>query len=430
MTRKQNRKCLRAAFTLVELLIVMGIATLVASLSLSTVRGLLKDQKITQAARMAKQYIDTARTRAMANGRPVALFLERAASGDGSGNPTEANYTVTRMSIGEVFPPYTGDVSGATATLVDSTVSPLRPAGDGFADVAIFTAAEVVSGFGTGTAQGMLSVGDTIEFVGNSQRFLIEAIGPGPAAGQVAVTFFNPPASYDRDRALELRKTTPMLDSTFEQAYSGREPTLRSGTAAAFRAYRKPSKSLVGTITMPRGTCIDLSVSGIGPTSAANELNSPFYLGSSPDSVASGRTIQPSTFSRIAIVFNAEGRATGILRDDKIVSTNSSGVTDVRPTGFQFRTSLSSALHLMVGRTDQVLPSAPLSAPAEAGKDDPRGNLRDGSNTWISIHPFTGAIESSPVAEVSPATVSAGSLAQAVLEARAFAIRGVNDGGR
>ena len=98
------------AFTLVELLIVIAIATILATLSLTTMQGLLKDQKISQSVRLARQYIESARTRAMATGRPVALFLERVSpEGDTTGAPVVANHTVTRMSIGEVFPPYTGE---------------------------------------------------------------------------------------------------------------------------------------------------------------------------------------------------------------------------------------------------------------------------------------------------------------------------------
>jgi prepilin-type N-terminal cleavage/methylation domain-containing protein len=457
-TQFGNRARLRAAFTLIELLIVIGIATVLASLSLSTVRGLLKDQKITQAARMAKQYIDTARTRAMSNGRPVALFLERTSVAGISGAVTEANYTVTRLSIGEVFPPYTGETTGALATLWDvvpdlpaapiaATKFPLSrgatdlvgsPIGDGFADQARFILADVVSAFGTASSPGMVSVGDTIEFVGNIQRFVIESIDfvPAGAPTQVAVTFFNPPTTYDAILADRFR-TKAARNTKFEVSYSGREPTLRTSntvtgllgpsgsapSAVPFRIYRKPTKSLVGTIAMPRGTCIDLSVSGIGPSSTAADSTNPFHLTASPDSVVpTAEQLQPSSFSRIAIVFNAEGRANGLFRDDRIVSLNGTAPV-VRTTFTPF--GLSSALHLLVGRTEQVLPSAPLSAPIEAGKDDPRGNVMDGGNTWISIHPFTGAIESSPVAPVSATT-----LGPAVFQARAFAIRGVNDGGR
>ncbi len=440
---KMNKK----GFTLVELLIVIAIATILATLSLTTMRGLLKDQKISQSVRLARQYIETARTRAMATGRPVALFMERVSpEGDGAGLPVVANYTVTRMSIGEVFPPYTGEVPLALATLWDTPLSvSSRATSDGYADQARFQLFEVVTAFGTATTPGMMSVGDTIEFGGNSQRFVIESIDF--VGGEVAVTFFNPPASYDSLLAAKKQSGTA-TDPKFESGYSGREPTLKTPNTltgmlaptppvvppasapagVGFRIYRKPSKSMVGTITMPRGTCIDLSVSGTGPASSAVDAASPFHLAAAPagtlTSGGSSPTMKRSSYSRIAIVFNPEGRAQGMYQDNRII--NMSGSPEVVVAGSFVPFPLSSKLYLMVGRTEQVIPDAPLTAPVAGERGDAIGNLMDPGNTWISINPFTGLIESSPVAAVTDTS----SIAAAVEQSRKFAAMGVNDGGR
>ncbi len=460
----------RKAFTLVELLVVIAIATILATISLSTIQGLLKDQKLSQSVRLVRQYFETARTRAMATGRPVALFLERVSpEGDGTGMPVVANYTVTRMSIGEVFPPYTGEVSLATATLWDTPVgSPTvstRALTDGFADQARFLLAEVVTAFGTATTPGMISIGDTIEFVGNKQRFVIESIDfvSGAVGSEVAVTFFNPPSNYDKLLAAKIQSGTA-TDAKFEVGYSGREPALPSKNTLSsmlaptpvitptpvgveFRIYRKPSKSLVGTITMPRGTCIDLSVSGLGPRSSAWDASSPFHLAAAPSGTLSLASIPPtlkrSSYSRIAVVFNAEGRANGIYQDNRILSTSTIG-PEVVAAGSYTPFGMSTKLHFMVGRTEQVIPDAPLTAPAVGDRGDQKGNLMDTANTWISINPFTGLIESSPVENVSDVTrsnaqtaIAGGSAAaitkaiqDAVEESRRFSAMGVNDGGR
>ena len=108
--------------TLVELLIVMAVLTILATMALTTLKGLLKDQKVTQAARLAQQYIETAKIRAITSGRPVAVFLERVSlNGDSlnPGAPRPENYMATRLSIGEVFPPYIGDVDSAEGALWD-----------------------------------------------------------------------------------------------------------------------------------------------------------------------------------------------------------------------------------------------------------------------------------------------------------------------
>ena len=432
------------AFTLVELLIVIAIATILATLSLTTMQGLLKDQKISQSVRLARQYIESARTRAMATGRPVALFLERVSpEGDSTGAPIVSNYTVTRMSIGEVFPPYTGEQPLSTATLWDTPLSAgatTRMTTDGFADQARFLLAEVITAFGTASTPGMMSIGDTIEFDGSNQRFVIESIDY--VGGEVAVTFFNPAANYDQLLAAKIQGGTA-TDQKFEVGYSGREPTLKTPntltgmlaptptgtfTGVPFRIYRKPSKSLVGTITMPRGTCIDLSVSGIGPTGSALESTSPFHLADAPSGTltASGAspTMKRSSYSRIAVVFSAEGRAQGMYQDNRIV--NFSGTPEVVAAGSFVPFALASKLYLMVGRTEQVIPDAPATAPAAGERGDARGNLMDTGNTWISINPYTGLIETSPVAAV----LDTSSIPEAVRDARRFAAMGVNDGGR
>ncbi len=432
------------AFTLVELLIVIAIATILATLSLTTMQGLLKDQKISQSVRLARQYVESARTRAMATGRPVALFLERSSpEGDSAGDPVEANYTVTRMSIGEVFPPYTGEVPQAAATLWDTPLSAsTRGTTDGFADQARFQLFEVITAFGTASTPGMMSIGDTIEFGGNNQRFVIESIDY--VGGEVAVTFFNPPSNYDTLLAAKIQAGTA-TDQKFELGYSGREPTLKvpaaqtltgmtaptppgTFTGVSFRVYRKPSKSLVGTVAMPRGTCIDLSVSGLGPSGSALETTSPFHLASAPSGIltafGTSPTMKRSSYSRIAIVFNAEGRAQGMYQDNRIVRVT--GTPEVVAAGSFVPFPLATKLYLMVGRTEQVLPSTPMTAPVAGEREDAIGNLMDTGNTWISINPFTGLIETSPVAAVT----STSSIPVAVQQARRFAVMGVNDGGR
>lgn len=477
-----------SAFTLVELLIVIAIATILATLSLTTMQGLLKDQKMSSSVRLVRQYFEVARTRAMASGRPVAIFLERVSpNGDGAGAAVVANYTVTRMSIGEVFPPYTGEDINAVATLwdvpfpvnsrmVDEDSNGIFE-GDGFADQARIPLSAAVSGFGTTGNDGMITRGDTIEFTGSNQRFVIEQISlvSGATPPQVAVTFFNPPKRYDGaigSIAFNSR------NKTFEHSYSGREPTLAtpntipvgtgmysaataSSPGVGFRVYRKPSKSLVGTITMPRGTCIDLSVSGVEGDLCAMDPDTllppekfpfrltadPFTLSATAYSVSTG-TLKRSSYSRFAIVFNPEGRAQGMYRDDRMVQTPANSGDPEVLVGFA-PFPLSTKLHLMLGRTEQVLigssiDDAPIAKPVAGERGTAFGNLMDTGNTWLTINPFTGLMETSPVSPVSDATYSAAvtayqsgnstaissSLKDVVAESRRFAAMGVNDGGR
>lgn len=404
----RNRKhgpapALRCGVTLIELLIVMGILTILATISLGTVKGLLKDQKISQAARLVEQYMESARVRALVSGRPVAVFLERVAlTGDGGAVP--ANFTSTRLSIGEVFPPYSGDTLGARGVLQDLN-------GDGHAEHIAFVPIDVVSGFGITGLDGFIQPEDTIEFDGYDGRFRTGA--PSIVAGQMVVPFANQPANRRAPISLPVNVNHP--------------------PQVGFKIYRRPTKSLVGAITLPRGTCIDLSASGLGPRSAgAGELTavSPFSLSpTAAGSVAPGGAgpQTPASYSRIAIMFSGEGRLANVLTETRLAPA-AAVVREV---------DASQILYLMVGRTDQVVPGDTFnlaqltqslltrSAPSDA--DPVRSNLLDSANIWISCNPFTGELKSAPVAEVSDAIFASGVPSDVVRASRALAIAGVRE---
>lgn len=475
----------RHGITLVELLIVMAILTILATLSLTTVRGLLKDQKVTQSARMVEQYFETAKLRAITNGRPVAVFLERVAlEGGAAGAPVEANYTVTRLSLGEVFPAYSGDIVNAQGQLwdVDFMLNSSVPGGpypdrasrggsgagvgDGFADQIRIDFTSVFSGFGTPTEPGMIAVGDTIEFPAYSRRFVIERIdavtGQG-GVGQVAVTFFNPPSPTVYNPLLNPVNFPRIL----EPSYSTTEPSLDANGAVApgingstefntaappsvdFRIYRRPTKSMLGAITLPRGTCIDLYASGVGPSASAADGNfTPFFCrsghptlsGVAPGFIptaAAPDTPSRSSFSRVGIVFDETGRVSGIFRDDKIIG--SSGLP--QPNGY-YGFDANSVLHLLIGRSDQVLidpdsnneSAFRMARATNDDRDQVRANILDPNNAWISVNPLTGLITTSPVNQVADATLSAAvtnaDYAAVVSEARRLSTVGVNNAGK
>ena len=74
-----RRPKLAAAFTLVELLVVLFLVLLLAAIALPNVREVLSDQLIARTARGVSTYIDVARNRAIAEGRQVGILIERGA---------------------------------------------------------------------------------------------------------------------------------------------------------------------------------------------------------------------------------------------------------------------------------------------------------------------------------------------------------------
>jgi len=368
--------------TLVELLIVMGLLTLLATFSLSGMRDLMRSQKVTQAATLVKQYLQNAQIRAITNGRPVAVFLDRVSMvGDRSvpnndpnyDAPLAGNYSVTRLQLGEVFPPYVGDIEDTLCELVDSDSNRYAD-GIAFGTVpgSASDRARVISGFGFFTGniltEGFLQAGDLIQVEGCDGVFAIgnyKLASESEGSGRIVVPISN-------------MMVTPQLPVP-----------VGSSQLRRFKIYRQPTKSLVGSISLPRGTCVDLSLSGSGPISNGCQLGE-FSLNIAPS--GGGNLPKPSDFSRVGLVFDAQGRLSYLMDENSMRTT----ARIIVPTG--------SSMYLLVGRADQVLPglraanATPSVAALQTDEGElPPSNLLDPENVWVSCNPFTGEIKSSPV---------------------------------
>lgn len=429
----------RVGLTLVELLIVMGLLTLLATFSLSGMRDLMRSQKVSQASTLVKQYLENAQIRAITNGRPVAVFLDRVsivgdrslpANDEAFDAPLASNYTITRLQFGEVFPPYVGDVQDVVGTLgEDMTNYPINVRSttrtdDGHADQITFAdVALVASGLGVG---GFVSQGDLIGLEGYDGLFRIENIIR--SGNTVTVQFFNPPQSYNAVISEKIRNNIaldPVYESASHSAFATRIPLGGAAKQVRFRIFRQPTKSLVGAITLPRGTCVDISLSGIGP-SDSGAAGGRFNLDRAPSNRSN--TVTPADFSRIGIVFDSQGRVSYVMNQTQLGGNLLRTFTEV-----------NSNLYLLVGRTDQVLPglqsarpnqtvaSQSLAAFSDGTGELPPSNLVDLENTWITCNPFTGEIKSSPVSALTLTNLSPTDLPIAVSQARTAAIAGLTN---
>ena len=327
----------RRGVTLIELLIVITIIVLIAGLTLPSMRSLLKDQRITQTARTVQGFIDSAKARAVAQGRPVAIILERAG----------ATNTVTcpRLSIGEVFPPYEGDWAGTLGTLEDTGT-------DGYFDRILIPAAQASLAYPTA---GVISIGDEITIGNNPYRFRINA-APTIVNTDVAISFANPPTKADVN-GIHHFAMEGMLPASGGAHYP--YGTGRTAPAVPFKVFRRPSKTMTGSLVLPRGVCVDLTWSGLGGTLAQ------FNTGNA---------------SSIFIVFEPNGTVSSIYE---------------YPTGSSW--PALSTIHLLVGRSDQV------GAPAAVSdRDDTKPNLLDTANRWVSINTRNGNVYTSNVAANAP----------------------------
>lgn len=415
MTRQADQTN-RKALTLIELLIVMAVMVILASISMGAMKSLLRGQKVSQAAVSVRQYLQNAQVRAIASGRPVAVFFDRMSMTGVGASPSAANYGSMRLQLGEVFPPYSGDVEGTFGKLVDLAVG-----GSGYATAVVFEPTQigftpvnavenVSSGIGIvsggNVVGGFVGIGDVIEFDDCQARFSISAIqANSPSPGCITVLFTNP----------QIARQLPLQ--------SGNNVYKR------FRIYRQPTRSLVGSIVLPRGTCVDFSLSGVG-VGDSSISNGTFHLAAAPDSMG---TATPSDFSRLGIVFHSDGKI-GYLMDENRLGALSRTFVDA-----------SGLIYLMIGRTDQILPGFPatnmkvaaLQHPDHGASDLPKSNLVDPENVWITCNPLTGEIKSCPVAALDMTVVqtrwlSAQSnvnevVSDLVYDARSLAVAGMSN---
>lgn len=387
------------AFTLVELLVVLGIIVILAAIALPTVKNLLQDQKITQAARAVQGYFESARGRALASGRPVAVIFERlpfSSAGTVGTDLYRTNSTCVRLSMGEVFPPYEGDWAGATATLIGSP----------YATAAQIDVAQAASLMDTSVnppvSSGLVSLGDAIQFSDRQQAFAIirDPFVVMNALGQplVQIDFANPPSLSG----------LALVEPTWQTVGT----PLAAGAKVRFRIHRKPSKSMTGGIILPRGTCIDLAFSGSGT------LGREF----APDQIQGSSTAASDSFGPVFIVFGERGTVELAYYQGRV--GNSVTALQVLPTGIY---------HFLIGRTEQVPSPLPLpgdmlapdaGAGVESDRDDFKSNLMDPGNVWVSINPFSGAIYTSQVTGVVAPITLPGRTAQARQLATSMVSRG------
>ena len=315
----------RIAVTLVELLIVMAVIVLLAGLTLPTVRNVLKDQRVTEGARVFQSVIEGARAKAIYTGRPVALILERipASPANGAAYNLVPDNSVERISMGEVFPPYEGDWSGSTGTIQAAAVP----------TTFVIPLAKVASliDITTGNPTGLAGPYDLIQFGEHAQLFLIESLVRTGAAPNfnVTITFRNPPVGY-------VRPLNPA-------AYSEPQWTV-SGGESRFRIYRQPTKSMVGSVPLPKGICVDLSNSGIGATGYQFQVDA-------------RTTTFAAEFSSVSIIFNSRGSVDGAYYIN-LGNPPATQRVELSPVGLY---------HFQIGRPEQVVHSSLIGTPAGSG---------------------------------------------------------------
>ncbi len=453
---RQVERPSRSAFTLVELLTVLGIATLLAALILPSVKGLLNDRKTSQSAIMVKNYIEAARARAIGKNRSVAVVLERLSgraadvNNDGIINMLDTDSTLTpprfisatassfstasrstqapdtnflaynsciKLSMAEEPLPVTERSVPVPFTItarspltpgppgspsIPAVYDPLIPLVDsdqvssGINEVRVF---QVSGDVGTNAAALLgeyLIAGNEVSFGKSPIRYTI--VSPSTRAPHD-----NYASAVDAKTIWFSVLNERGLDGLGEMSASP-YINIQAGEAwPEFRIFQKPKTIYTQTIQLPKGTCIDLSLSGF-----ANDRSttlSDYRVRFASDWVISGTAgvPRPDELRPIYLVFSANGALSRVYANQKATAST------VSPQSV--RIDAVEDLFLHVGRIDQVhMPVDPTllgrnrSAMELAEANGTKQNLTDPSSYILRLSAKSGAITAAPINRFLPET--------------------------
>jgi len=401
-TTNQTTDRRRAAYTLVELLIVLAIMVLLAAVALPTVKDLLANQQIAKTARNISAFIDKARSRAIAEGQFVGIRLERLNTLD----PVSRAQSIRIRELTSV-PPYTGDASNAFAVLKTNTgytnanlsyltIAEFNPFDNALlalsasmvdANTALQITDPLQPGYvltpksePTDDASAPIRSGDYLELPGGRLvPFKIQHRALNAGAGIPVKLFFD----------LSEMKTAGT------KSFPAGNPIFPSdGRRIKYKIHRRPVVSTSAPYSLPRGVAIDLNYSGTGMK--GNE----FAPSPMNTDIQTGANAKP-----IDIVFGPDG---GVVS----LTTAYSDVPSF-PQGQVF---------ICLGDSDGIRPDNLFTPDKKAP-----ANLVNLESKWIVINPGTGRVVSSPFSSVSTLPTAAvvdpydASLDPAITEARLLA---------
>lgn len=408
----RNQK--RVGLTLVELLVTLAVVLVLASIILPSVKNLLVDRKSTQSATLVRNFIEAARARAIGTNNTVAVVLERGSSipldRDGDGMITTADAVATgvaskpyRFISATAYDPLTesGGVTPTTNFAPYNTCIRLslaerprpRPSSvygawpgntinvANIRDTA--TASNIASAFGGGHPQAGYFYLNVPDISGAAQLNFIKQLDllpfcdislGGESIRYTVQSIANPHSSGTWIACLDSTSISPGMELSVP-------PLTPKGSFTDFTVYPKPRPIAGQTITLPRGMCIDLSLSGFAEagSSATHDRRVRF---SSLWLSAGASVPEASDLRPIYLEFGNDGFL-------KTVWANGTGdyATDLVPS------QMVDDVYLHIGKTDQVaIPSLPDPT------DPVVPNLFDEKGYVLRVSAKSGSIAAAPVA--------------------------------
>jgi len=442
-----RRKYGKRGLTLVELLVVVGVVSAIAAVMLPGIKSVLTDRKSSQAAIMVKNYLEAARTRAIGRNRSVAVVFERLSSratvgANGKyisetalGGPyttPDANFVpynaCIRMSLAEEPLPVSEAMLPVPISfrvrMPNDNLTPAIPTN------APYTGEDSLADFHQGmvpearifevTASGNINLawlvgeyltnGSQISFGNSTRRFSIVSprsptVHGNAGGGTIWFSVMN----------------EKLFDGHTERA---KEPyvDLKPGMVFnQFKIYQRPKPVFSQVVQLPRGMCVDLSLSGFGKQMPGQSGLAPekqtvfdpsgtampgfdYRLRFASDWISNGAIPPtPDELRPVYIVFSPEGQFSHVWANERRATGDSNY------QGSLTRIDATHDVFLHVGKIDRL--TMPLDADPNVLGRNAAGlknaaqfgvlnNLTDLSAYVVRLSPSSGAISASPVVNI------------------------------
>jgi len=442
--------CRRPGLTLVELLVVVGVISVLAAVVLPAIKNVLTDRKSSQTAIIVKNFIEAARARAIGKNRTVAVVLERISSRTIDAGGTLISATASSappLTPDNNFVPYNACIRLSLAEEplpVTDAMFPVviniraRAPGDGLTpnipgpagaytgqdqladadqmaginEIRIFEVSTPAAGVNLATLLSEYLInGSQISFGNSKRRFTI--VSPrNPLVHQ---------AHFPNDNRVWFSVMNELgLDGLGERALEPAEALTVGVPESRFKIYTRPKPIMTEMVQLPRGMCIDLSLSGFASdglrnSSAGGPAKQPVYdslqapianpmsdyrVRFASDWAANGATpLFPAQVRPIYIAFTPDGNLSHVWANERQVPGDPTYV------GNLVRIDAVQDIFLHVGKIDQVvMPVDP--DPNVLGRNKfafdlasasgVRQNLSDLNSYVIRLSPKTGSVSASP----------------------------------
>jgi len=387
MTDLRLRHPARRGVTLVELLVVVGVMLILATITIPAMRPLTEGRRIREAARAINVYFGRARSRAIESGRPCGVMLERLER-----QPDAC--VVLRQA--EVPPPYSGDLMGAKLWVRQ------RP------DTPPLLLLSVHVGQ---LADNLVRRGDSVQLNNQGPWYTIVDY-PEPSGSDLDfpvhpitqfIDFSGIPTGTsitdgDTDGWIDSHYLAIQLSSDGVAALPWSAPFVSLDPNAhsyPFQILRQPVASAGAPLQLSRGAVIDLAASGldrqrpfqlVDPDAPDNPPLNPLPL---PVPLDVTDPIQRPKSWPVFVMFSPTGSIDSVYQYR--LSYDATG--NVIGGAYGARRAVEP-IHLLVGKWERI----PQQPGLGSQTDDGLLNWRDATNLWLAINPQTGLVT---VAELS-----------------------------